>query len=65
MPKIIDEIANSIRETWGLVAFKHFKHPTLSDEDKIKFEDAIIEMMYKFKYVPIKFGNIIHVYLYN
>lgn len=64
-PQNIDEVCDNLRNTVGLLGFHFIKYDKLSREDKVKVEEAVIDMMTNFKYISIEIGKRIPKELYN
>lgn len=62
---IIDEISNGIRERGGLSHPKIKKYSNMRKEDQDKLEEAIIDMIIKFKWVPVEFSHSLPQELYD
>lgn len=64
-PQDIDEVCENIRNSVGLSGFHFIKYDALSNVDKKKVEEAMLDMMVTFKYTPIQLGKMILEDLYN
>lgn len=61
----IDQVCENITNSTGLMGFKHIHYDSLDKENQENFEKAMIDMMKKYKYMPIELGKGITKDLYN
>lgn len=61
----MDEIYHNIKSTTGLASFKQIKFEKLSNGDKEKVEEAMLDMSCIVKMTPLQMGNLIPNELYK
>lgn len=52
--KIIEVIIKAIKNGKGSIEFKYYKYELMSEEDKKKVKEALLFMMKRVKYVPLR-----------
>lgn len=63
--KSIDEVCVDLRRSSWLSSFRYLKYDTLDNDDRIKVEEVVIDMMENHKLAPNEVENKIPIDLYN